>query len=371
MKQRKASIAVLGALLLIGQTVVDAGEDQQSGLYISPSVGYYVFDEDNNNNTEDALLYGLSVGYQLNKNFALELNYSGIESEVDTTAIDIDGKLKLQGDDVDVELIRLDGIYNLDLSSPWSPYLAVGYTRLQQDPGFSSENEEEDLMDLGLGIKQSITKALSWKADVRAYHNFDNEDTDYGVQLGLSYLFGATTPPPAPTPINEVKPFEPEPVDPCSLDDDQDGVNNCDDMCKGTPLGSQVETTGCRMLEVPERIRLEILFDFDKAEVKPEYFQEIKRVAEFMQRYPSTSTEIQGHTDSKGKDGYNLKLSQRRVNAVLDVLVNEFGVSSSRLTAVGYGESQPIADNGTREGRQLNRRVVAHIETVMRKLEVQ
>ncbi|MDM8569643.1 OmpA family protein [Thiotrichales bacterium HSG1] len=366
MKQQKASLMMFGALLLIGQTVVNAQEYQQNGVYVSPSVGYYFFDEDGDNNAEDSLLYGLSIGYQINKNFALELNYSGIDSEVDDLATDLDGKLRNPGDDVTTDLIRLDGIYNLDLSSPWSPYLAVGYTRLNQDPAFNS-SEEEDMMDLGLGIKRSITPSLSLKADVRAYHNFDNEDTDYGLQLGVAYLFGATPPPPPePEPVKVV-----DPVDPCSLDDDQDGVNNCDDMCSGTPIGSKIETTGCRLLDVPEKIHLKILFDFDKAIVKQEYFPEIKRVVDFMQKYPSTKTEIQGHTDSTGNDAYNLDLSQRRTDAVFEVLVNEFGVDSSRLNPVGYGESQPIADNGTREGRQMNRRVIAHIETVVQTIEKQ
>ncbi|MBE9561590.1 MAG: OmpA family protein [Proteobacteria bacterium] len=368
MKKSNFSVAMLGTLLLAGQTVVNAQEAQQNGVYIAPTIGYYFFDEDDDNNTKDSMLYGLSVGYQINKNFAVELNYSGLEPEVDDTTFDFDGKLQNQGDEVDVDLIRLDGIFNLDLSSPWSPYLAVGYTRLEQDPAFSDESDEEDMMDLGFGIRRAITPSLSLKADMRAFHNFDNEDTDYAVQLGLQYLFGSA---PAPAPIQTFKPVDktPDPVDPCSLDDDKDGVNNCDDVCPDTPIGSTVETTGCRLLEVPEEIRLEILFDFDKAQVKPEYFGEIRRVVDFMNKYPSTATEIQGHTDSMGTDEYNLDLSQQRASAVLDVLINEFGLDSSRLRAVGYGEARPIADNDTRTNRQLNRRVIAYIETVVKKVE--
>jgi len=371
MKQRKAYSITLGALLLAGATVVPAQQQPQNGVYFAPSVGYYFFDsdEDRSNNAEDGLLYGLSIGYQINKNFAIEANYSGVDSEVDDSKFDLDGELRNPGDDTTVELMRLDGIFNLDLSSPWSPYLAVGYTRLQQDPGFNEENgEEEDMMDLGFGIKQNITNALSWKADVRGYHNFDNEDTDYGVQLGIAYLFGATPPPVVVAP-NVVEPPASKPLDPCSLDDDNDGVNNCDDMCAGTPFGSQIETTGCRILEVPEEITLTVLFDTNKSMVKSEYYAEIQQVSDFMAKYPSTSTEIQGHTDSSGSDDYNLNLSQQRSDAVLEVLISQFNISPSRLIAVGYGESQPITDNSTREGRQQNRRVVARIETVVKQIE--
>ncbi|WP_349773448.1 OmpA family protein [Psychrobacter sp. WY6] len=71
---------------------------------------------------------------------------------------------------------------------------------------------------------------------------------------------------------------------------------------------------------------------------------------------------IEGHTDSRASDSYNQALSQRRVNAVKEVLISQFGIGAERLTAIGYGESQPIATNSTTEGRQLNRRVVAVVE---------
>ena len=78
-----------------------------------------------------------------------------------------------------------------------------------------------------------------------------------------------------------------------------------------------------------------------------------------MARHPEVSATIEGHTDSNASDSYNLKLSQRRVDAVKQILIDKFGIESSRLNAIGYGESRPIATNATAEGRQQNRRVVA------------
>ena len=109
-------------------------------------------------------------------------------------------------------------------------------------------------------------------------------------------------------------------------------------------------------------IDLEVLFETDKAIVRPDYYSKISELAEFTKKYPNTVVTIEGHTDSRGKDGYNQALSQRRVDAVKSVLINQFGVSAERLNAVGYGESQPRASNDTVEGRQLNRRVVAVVE---------
>lgn len=110
------------------------------------------------------------------------------------------------------------------------------------------------------------------------------------------------------------------------------------------------------------RVELDVKFDFDKAQVKEGSFADIKNLADFMVQYPQTTTVVEGHTDSIGTDGYNQGLSERRANAVRDVLVNQYGVAGSRVSAVGYGESRPVADNATDAGRAINRRVEAEVE---------
>jgi outer membrane protein OmpA-like peptidoglycan-associated protein len=110
------------------------------------------------------------------------------------------------------------------------------------------------------------------------------------------------------------------------------------------------------------RVELDVKFDFDKAQVKEESYGDIKALADFMKQYPQTSTVVEGHTDSVGSDAYNQGLSERRAGAVRDVLVNQYGVESGRVQAVGYGESRPVADNATSEGRAINRRVEAEVE---------
>ncbi|EZH80819.1 OmpA family protein [Ectopseudomonas composti] len=110
------------------------------------------------------------------------------------------------------------------------------------------------------------------------------------------------------------------------------------------------------------RVELDVKFDFDKAQVKQESYGDIKALADFMKQYPQTSTVVEGHTDSVGSDTYNQGLSERRASAVRDVLVNQYGVESGRVQAVGYGESRPVADNATADGRAINRRVEAEVE---------
>jgi len=112
----------------------------------------------------------------------------------------------------------------------------------------------------------------------------------------------------------------------------------------------------------PVRVELDVKFDFDRAVVKQDSMSDIQDLADFMKQYGQTSTVVGGHTDSVGTDAYNQRLSERRANAVRDVLVNQHGLDASRVDAVGYGESRPVADNSTEEGRAINRRVEAEVE---------
>jgi OOP family OmpA-OmpF porin len=152
------------------------------------------------------------------------------------------------------------------------------------------------------------------------------------------------------------------------LDSDGDGVFDDKDKCPNTPAGREVDADGCEyVLRKTEEIRLDINFAVDKADIGEAYVGEVQKAAKFLKRYSHVKAEIAGHTDSTGTDAHNLKLSQRRAEAVRDMLVQRFNVDASRLTAVGYGESKPIASNKTVEGKAENRRVVAvmHAETTI------
>ncbi len=100
----------------------------------------------------------------------------------------------------------------------------------------------------------------------------------------------------------------------------------------------------------------DVLFGVNSSALKPGSLDELNRVARVLNQYPQTTITIAGHTDSTGSQEYNQKLSERRAEAVKNALVG-MGVSPSRMTAVGYGKTRPIADNSTESGRQMNRRV--------------
>lgn len=109
--------------------------------------------------------------------------------------------------------------------------------------------------------------------------------------------------------------------------------------------------------EVGETVRINnIFFDFGKATLRPESIPELKRMARLMNENPQLKIQVSGHTDAIGSKEDNLVLSNQRANAVKDYLVSQ-NINRGQIIAKGYGESQPVAENNSRENRQLNRRV--------------
>lgn len=100
----------------------------------------------------------------------------------------------------------------------------------------------------------------------------------------------------------------------------------------------------------------DVTFDTNSATLRPGLISEIDRVANVLNQYPDTFIRVEGHTDSRGSDAYNMDLSQRRANAVKNLLAQR-GVAESRIEVIGYGKSMPVASNDTEAGRLKNRRV--------------
>jgi outer membrane protein OmpA-like peptidoglycan-associated protein len=181
---------------------------------------------------------------------------------------------------------------------------------------------------------------------------------EFGPGLGFAYLFGgsaepvtASLPPPPPAP----PPAPPPPPPPAApADSDFDGVADPADQCANTQRGERVDAAGCAF-----NLRLEVLFDTNSATLQPDSYAGLDRAVDLLKRVPTISGVIEGHTDSQGPDRYNLDLSDRRARTVADYLFDH-GVDRGRIQWKGYGESQPVADNNTADGRAQNRRVVLH-----------
>jgi len=109
--------------------------------------------------------------------------------------------------------------------------------------------------------------------------------------------------------------------------------------------------------KVIDKMTLQVFFDSGKAILTETDLKELPKAVDFLKKYPGTKIRLDGYTDSTGAEAYNMKLSERRATAVRDYLVKEAGVDSSKITVVGHGGADPVADNKTPEGRAKNRRV--------------
>jgi outer membrane protein OmpA-like peptidoglycan-associated protein len=151
----------------------------------------------------------------------------------------------------------------------------------------------------------------------------------------------------------------------CPMDSDGDGVFDGLDRCPNTPRGTRVDANGCP-LPVPEPPKPEVrsytfqdvYFEFDSAVITAEGQARLRMIGDTLMTVPDADIEVHGHADSTGEETYNMGLSLRRANAVRDFLLSTFTqLKAEQFTVRNFGESQPVADNATREGRARNRRV--------------
>lgn len=144
----------------------------------------------------------------------------------------------------------------------------------------------------------------------------------------------------------------------CELDSDGDGILDAADACPGTPAGTAVDDKGCAL---PNIVSLEgVNFDNDEDVLRGDSLAILDAATATLKRNSSIKVEVAGHTDSRGTSDHNLDLSNRRAKAVMDYFIGH-GIAAERLSAKGYGETQPIANNYLEEGRMKNRRVELRI----------
>ncbi|QEP44442.1 OmpA family protein [Ectothiorhodospiraceae bacterium BW-2] len=156
----------------------------------------------------------------------------------------------------------------------------------------------------------------------------------------------------------------------CPLDSDRDGVIDANDRCPNTGAGVIVDSHGCVQLEEKVvSVRLSVQFATNSSEIDQRYHAELQQVADFISQYVKVEDferiMIEGHTDSRGSESYNRKLSQLRADAVRNHLIG-LGVNPIVISAKGFGESTPIGDNSTDAGRQQNRRVVMSVSRTIK-----
>ncbi len=334
-------------------------------VFVTPAVSYHGFGE----TLENAAAPQIGAGYKFANNFGVEATYAQEDSDVGDR---VGNPFSAPGT-ADFKQYHVDGMYFLPwMSNKLSPYIAAGVGELDiKQDGPATGRGDFTQYNAGLGAMLRLTDNLKARLDAR-YLNWETDkpnfngvvegkeiDIDgYKVAAGLTYAFAKKAMPapmveapkmamPAvetvvPTPVFVPAPMpEPEPIP------------------EPTPMVKAADT--CAELSKPVSIPLEVLFDTDKSIVKANFKPELAKVAEFMAMHAKSTAVIEGHTDSRGSNAYNKKLSQARADAIRNALVANFAIDAARITAMGYGEEKPIADNTSAAGLAKNRRVTAVI----------
>lgn len=319
---------------------------QAGNFYIPFGAMHYDFNDEAN--ISNRTLPTLGAGYRFDDHWAAEAMFAKGQAD--------DSIGKWINTNADVTHYRLDGLFLFDDYRSVTPYLVGGVSENKIDWQHGSTTDST-AVNVGVGLLYQLSTHWALRGDIRGIYNLDEALPEAAANLLAQYQFGGDEPvaaaAPAPVPVAAV----PAPVA-APADSDHDGVPDSRDECPNTPAGHSVNARGCEAV-VEESIQLAVLFDTNSAVVKPAYRAEVEQVAKFLSRHDKTTVTIEGHTDNRGKPAHNQKLSTARANAIRDMLVRDFGVAASRVNAVGYGEDKPVADNGTPEGQQKNRRVIA------------
>lgn len=368
MKRKGLFLLVALALGGVGSAYAQDAQDSSTpsydgSWYVAPVLGFNYNDTDRNTNSMQ-IYPGLGIGHYMSDDVALEFFTDFTKRDRDVNIGSHAWKNLALG--VSARFFAGD-------PGSWRPYLMVGalasHHMVYEDSGTMYDSEGwSPAVQTGVGFAIPVSDVANVRAELAYRYDMDTESQpahdaygDWMLGIGMMARFGAPPPPPPP-PVEA----PPPPPDCSTLDDDGDGVNNCEDQCAATEAGTIVGPDGCAK---PVVIDLRgVNFKFDRPskgetgiaptlkEPTADSIAILDQAIDTLQRYPNVTVELQGHTDSIGSDAYNQGLSERRAQIVHDYLVGN-GIGADRITDVeGYGESQPIATNETKEGRAQNRR---------------
>ncbi len=331
----------------LGQSIANVDDDRirsellGSGLAVT-SIG----------DNERDLGYKLFGGYQFNRNIALEAGYFhlgefGFEANT-SPAGTLRGKIKARGVNVDIvgllplgEKLSALGRFGLQYTYAKDSFAGTGAVVVAD----GSRDKRAGNVKAGLGLQYDLSRALALRGEWERYRINDGVSNHGDIDMltaGLVFKFGtepapvvkAAVEPPPPPPRAAAPPAKPAPV------------------LVIVPVPVQTAEY-CSILDIQ--------FEINQDEIQPEEKEKLGVLGTFLTKYPETTAIIEGHSDNVGTSEQNLKLSQHRAESVVNYLVENFHIAASRLTAVGYGETRPIADNDTQEGKRANRRIGAVI----------
>lgn len=278
---------------------------------------------------------GVDLGYRWLPSTEFRLSYSQFDLNTEKTGFNVS-----DGASTSVDMLYFPTEKNF--------YLLAGVNNLDIVSSQISGN-------LGAGYRHYFNERSAIYFESKANYQFSERFDDLTAQVGFVYFFGDVAKTKAPT-------SEPKPQD-----TDKDGVYDKNDICPNSPMVDKVDVKGCTIFINHEMsIQLLVKFDHDKSIIKAKFTDEIKAMADFLTANPDTSITIEGHASSPGSKAYNQTLSQRRANAIINKLINEYSIEASRLSAIGYGEEQLLNSANTEAAHAQNRRIMATVKVTKR-----
>lgn len=344
---------LIGTVLCASSLIAQSNPSNTYSYELTPFVSGILTDSKSGLSDDNYLNGGISLAKNLDDSFidqveVLYMRSANLEYE--------------NSDSTNINRAFLNAVKKFELTEKLAAYglAGLGYQDITHE---LNENNDSPVLNYGVGLKYDIPYyGIALKGDVRHLITTKNSQNDVMYTLGLGMPLGKKD-------NNDIKVVAPKvqeekkelviekttpmPKKEVSNDDDNDGVINKLDKCPNTSPGVQVNKDGC-----VDTINLNINFDNNSAVIKNEYNAKIEEFINVMKSDETLKATIEAHTDSKGTDAYNQNLSDRRAISVVNSL-KAAGIESSRLKAIGYGESQPIATNETEQGKAQNRRVTA------------
>ncbi|APX63616.1 MULTISPECIES: outer membrane protein Omp38 [Acinetobacter] len=315
-----------------------------AGVTITPLLVGYTWQDTKHNNSyedhlygetpelQDDLFVGAALGVELTPWLGFEAEYNQVKGDIEDSEASYGEYKQTQ---INGNFYVTSDLITKNYDSKIKPYVLLGAGHYKYEYDLDGDarlkDDEGTLGNAGLGAFWRLNDALSLRTEARATYNIDEDFWNYTALAGLNVVLGGHLKPAAP--VVEVAPVEPvAPVAPAPQELTED-LN----------------------------MELRVFFDTNKSNIKDQYKPEIAKVAEKLVEYPNATARIEGHTDNTGPRALNERLSLARANSVKSSLVNEYNVDASRLSTQGFAWDQPIADNNTKEGRAMNRRVFATI----------
>ncbi|MEK6199857.1 MAG: OmpA family protein [Psychrobacter sp.] len=357
-----ANAGVTISPLLLGYHYSEGADTEQQETFLDST------DSANRFYKEDGLYTGAALGIELTPSTQFQVEYGVSNTDaIASTGTDGDAEQEMISGNFLIGTEQFTGYTDNKLK----PYVLVGAGQskieIENAAGTEVAESTDTIGNLGLGAMYRINDALSLRGEARAIHNFDENWWEGMALAGLEVVLGGHLAPAVAVPPMQEPDVQTAPIVivESDLDSDGDGVPDSIDACPGTPMNVVVDERGCPVpVDITDELKMElrVFFDNDKSTIKNQYKPEIAKVAEKMREYPNSTARIEGHASKTGPSArYNQRLSEARAVAVKSMLTNEFGITPNRLSTVGYGYDQPIADNNTEEGRAMNRRVYAII----------